>query len=296
MQFRTDLAMEAVKGLKSKIEGITQIKRKEEDLKITQVTIKSDSAAQKVGKLKGEYITIDLPTFTDNCDNTEKKSQTIATQIKSLLPQKGLVFVVGLGNEAITPDALGPKTIKSILATRHISGEIARSAGLDSLRPVAAMAPGVLGQTGIEVSDVILSIIKRITPAALIVVDALASAETSRLGTTIQICNTGISPGAGVGNARPGLNEETMGIPVIGVGVPTVVDAQTLAKDLFEEQVNDAKYPDTINEKTMPRGEKMIVTPREIDLLIERSSKLLAMSINTALQPDFSAQEIMALL
>lgn len=296
MQLRTDLAMEAVRSLKSQIEGVRQVKKAEGALKITQVTIESESAARRIGKLMGEYITIELPTFTDNCDNAEEKSETIAGQIKSLLPQKGLIFVVGLGNEAITPDALGPKTIKSILATRHISGEIARSAGLDSLRPVAAMAPGVLGQTGIEVSEVILSIIKRITPAALIVIDALASAETSRLGTTIQICNTGISPGAGVGNARPGLNEETMGIPVIGVGVPTVVDAQTLARDLLAEEANDAKHLDEISNKTMPRGERMIVTPREIDLLIERSSKLLAMSINTALQPDFSAKEIMALL
>lgn len=296
MKLRTDLAMEAVRSLKSQIEGVRQVKKTEGALKITQVTIESEAAARRIGKLMGEYITIELPTFTDNCDNAEEKSETIAGQIKSLLPQKGLIFVVGLGNEAITPDALGPKTIKSILATRHISGEIARSAGLDSLRPVAAMAPGVLGQTGIEVSEVILSIIKRITPAALIVIDALASAETSRLGTTIQICNTGISPGAGVGNARPGLNEETMGVPVIGVGVPTVVDAQTLARDLFAGEANDAKYLDEISNKTMPRGERMIVTPREIDLLIERSSKLLAMAVNTALQADFSTKEIMALL
>ncbi len=296
MQLRTDLAMEAVKSLKSQIEGVRQVKKTEGALKITQVTIENESAAQKIGKLIGEYITIELPTFTDNCDKAEEKSETIAGQIKSLLPREGLVFVVGLGNEAITPDALGPNTIKSILATRHIPGEIARSAGLDSLRPVAAMAPGVLGQTGIEVSEVILSIIKRITPSALIVIDALASAETSRLGTTIQICNTGISPGSGVGNARPGLNEETMGVPVIGVGVPTVVDAQTLARDLFAREDNDARYLDEISNKTMPRGERMIVTPREIDLLIERSSKLLAMSINSALQPDFSAKEIMALL
>lgn len=296
MQLRTDLAMEAVKSLKSQIEGMRQVKKIEGNLKITQVTIESESAAQKIGKLMGEYITIELPALTDNCDNTKENSETIAGQIKSLLPHKGLVFVVGLGNEAITPDALGPKTIKLILATRHISGEIARSAGLNSLRPVAVMAPGVLGQTGIEVSEVILSIIKRITPAALIVVDALASAETSRLGTTIQICNTGISPGAGVGNARPGLNKETMGVPVIGVGVPTVVDAQTLARDLFAVKDNDVKCLNEISNKTMPRGERMIVTPREIDLLIERSSKLLAMSINSALQPDFSAKEIMALL
>ena len=144
-----------------------------------------------------------MPAFTDNFQNIDDKIEVISKQIRYLLQSEGLIFVVGLGNEAITPDALGPKTIKSILATRHITGEIARSTGLDALRSVAAIAPGVLGQTGIEVSEIIQSIIKKINPAALIVVDALASMETSRLGTTIQICNTGISPGSGVGMLGP---------------------------------------------------------------------------------------------
>ena len=295
MNFRTDLAMEAVQLLEQKDDGITQQKKRIHNLEITQVTIETDTAAKKLGKLKGEYITIEVPAFTDNFQDINDKIEVISKQIQLLLPTEGLIFVVGLGNETITPDALGPKTIKSILATRHITGEIARSTGLEALRSVAAIAPGVLGQTGIEVSEVIQSVIKKIKPAALIVVDALASLETSRLGTTIQICNTGISPGSGVGNARPGLNQESMGIPVIGIGVPTVVDAQTLARGLFdltEAQVVAQK----IMQKTQPRGEAMMVTPREIDLLIERSSKLLAMSINSALQPDFSIDEIMTLV
>lgn len=295
MNFRTDLAMEAVQLLEQKDDGITQQKKRIHNLEITQVTIETDTAAKKLGKLKGEYITIEVPAFTDNFQDINDKIEVISKQIQLLLPTEGLIFVVGLGNETITPDALGPKTIKSILATRHITGEIARSTGLEALRSVAAIAPGVLGQTGIEVSEVIQSVIKKIKPAALIVVDALASLETSRLGTTIQICNTGISPGSGIGNARPGLNQESMGIPVIGIGVPTVVDAQTLARGLFdltEAQVVAQK----IMQKTQPRGEAMMVTPREIDLLIERSSKLLAMSINSALQPDFSIDEIMTLV
>lgn len=294
MNFRTDLAMEAVQLLKQTDSGIKQHKKNVGDLEITQVTIETDAAAQKLGKLKGKYITIELPAFTDNFQNIDDKIEVISKQIRYLLPSEGLIFVVGLGNEAITPDALGPKTIKSILATRHITGEIARSTGLDALRSVAAIAPGVLGQTGIEVSEIIQSIIKKINPAALIVVDALASMETSRLGTTIQICNTGISPGSGVGNARPGLNQESMGIPVIGIGVPTVVDAQTLAKNLLNSDTT--RYSEKISQKTAPRGELMMVTPREIDLLIERSSKLLAMSINGALQPNFSVDDIMSLV
>lgn len=292
MNFRTDLAMEAVQLLKHMDSGIKQNKKNIGDLEITQVTIETDAAAQKLGKLKGEYITIELPTFTDNFQNIDDKIEIISKQIRYLLPRDGLIFVVGLGNEAITPDALGPKTIKSILATRHITGEIARSTGLDALRSVAAIAPGVLGQTGIEVSEIIQSIIKKINPTALIVIDALASMETSRLGTTIQICNTGISPGSGVGNARPGLNQKSMGIPVIGIGVPTVVDAQTLAQNLLLAN----QYSEKISQKTAPRGEPMMVTPREIDLLIKRSSKLLAMSINGALQPNFSVNDIMSLV
>lgn len=294
MNFRTDLAMEAVQLLKQTDSGIKQHKKNVGDLEITQVTIETDAAAQKLGKLKGKYITIELPAFTDNFQNIDDKIEVISKQIRHLLPSEGLIFVVGLGNEAITPDALGPKTIKSILATRHITGEIARSTGLDALRSVAAIAPGVLGQTGIEVSEIIQSIIKKINPTALIVVDALASMETSRLGTTIQICNTGISPGSGVGNARPGLNQESMGVPVIGIGVPTVVDAQTLAKNLLNSDTT--RYSEKISQKTAPRGELMMVTPREIDLLIERSSKLLAMSINGALQPNFSVDDIMSLV
>lgn len=296
MNFRTDLALEAVQLFNQKNDGIKQVKKSFGDLNITQVTIETDSAAQKIGKLKGEYITIEFPALTDNFQDVDDKIEVISRQIRYLIPTKGLILVVGLGNESITPDALGPKTIKSILATRHITEEIARSTGLETLRSVAAIAPGVLGQTGIEVSEVIFSIIKKIQPAALIVVDALASMETSRLGTTIQICNTGISPGSGVGNARPGLNQETMGIPVIGIGVPTVVDAQTMARNLFETDANDTEFFEKLAKKTMPRGEPMMVTPREIDLLIERAAKLLAMSINGALQPNFSVADIMSLL
>ncbi len=294
MDFRTDLAMEAVELLEKQGIGITQKKQKINELEITHITIDDDNIARELGKLKGDYITIELPNFTDNFQDIDNKIEVISKQIRYLLPQNGLIFVVGLGNETITPDALGPKTIQSILATRHITGEIARSTGLEALRSVAALAPGVLGQTGLEVSEVIQSIVKKITPAALIVIDALASMEANRLGTTIQICNTGISPGSGVGNARPGLNQKTMGIPVIGIGVPTVVDARTMARNLL--QLDGKKYDEKIEQKIQPRGEPMMVTPREIDILIERASKLLAMSINSALQPNFSIGEIEALV
>ncbi|MDQ5983082.1 MAG: Germination protease [Eubacteriales bacterium SKADARSKE-1] len=294
MIFRTDLALEASENLPEKIDGITQKTETIDGIKVTEITIKTNEASKKIGKPIGEYITIELPNFTDNARNSQNKVKTISTKLQALLPESGLVFVVGLGNYAITPDALGPKTVKSILATRHITGEVARSTGLEALRPVAILAPGVLGQTGIEVSEIILSISKKINPTAIIVIDALASKETKRLGSTIQISNTGISPGAGVGNSRPCINKDVIGIPVISIGVPTVVDAITLAGDLIPDI--DKKMSAQIKNKINPRGEPMMVTPREIDLLIDRASELIAMSINCALQKEFSLNDIMALV
>ena len=171
--------------------------------------------------------------MTDDFRNQEERIQTAAKEIRSLLPEKGLVLVAGLGNSDITPDDLGPRTANMILATRHISEELARAVGLIGLRPVAVLAPGVLGQTGIETGELLYSIVQRLSPAALIVVDALASRRLDRLGCTLQISDTGISPGSGVGNARPHISRETMGVPVISMGVPTVVDAATLAADLL---------------------------------------------------------------
>ena len=162
MFFRTDLALEASEKLTQKIDGIEQKIEEFKSLKSTEIIIKTEDAAKKIGKPKGKYITIEIPNFTDNSQDLFEKIKLISKKIRELIPQNGLVFVVGLGNSNITPDAFGPKTINSVLATRHITGEIARSTGLDQLRPVAVLSPGVLGQTGIEVSEIILSITKKI--------------------------------------------------------------------------------------------------------------------------------------
>lgn len=292
--FRTDLALEASEKLTQNIDGIEQKIEEFKCLKSTEIIIKSEDAAKKIGKPKGKYITIEIPNFTDNSQDLKEKIKLISKKIRELIPQNGLVFVVGLGNSNITPDAFGPKTINSVLATRHITGELARSTGLDQLRPVAVLSPGVLGQTGIEVSEIILSITKKIKPSVVIVVDALASRETKRLGSTIQISNTGISPGSGVGNSRPSINKESLGVPVISIGVPTVVDALTLAGNLIPQL--DSKITEYIKEKVYPRGEPMMVTPREIDLLIERASNLTAMSINYALHTGLTIEDIIDLM
>ncbi len=293
MFFRTDLAMEAAAQLSSQKRGILQDVKKAKDLTITEVTIKSDKAAKEIGKLKGKYITIEFPPLTDNFENTDSRLEVISKQIARLIPPDGLAFVVGLGNSNITPDAFGPQTVGSILATRHITGEVAKSTGLDSLRPVATLSPGVLGQTGLDVSEIIQSIIKKIKPSVLIVVDALAAMDSNRLGTTIQISDTGISPGSGVGNPRPVISQETTGVKVISIGVPTVVDAQTLTNNILRCLGKDEI---DLKNNSASCNKSMVVTPREIDLLIERASKLTAMAINSALQPAFSIDDIMALV
>ena len=291
MNFRTDLAIEATQISEPHAEGVTQLKEQKESVTITRIKIETESAAKRVGKEIGTYITLEFPRLTDHFESTDNKINIIADEIKQFLPKGGLILVAGLGNSNITPDALGPKTAEMILATRHIQGEIARSTGLDKLRPVAVFSPGVLGQTGIETAELIKSLSNSIKPSVVIVIDALASKELKRLGCTIQIANTGISPGSGVMNARPGINESSIGIPVISIGIPTVVDAKTLAADIF----TSIKEED-LDGKISPQAEFMMITPREIDLLIERASKLTGMAINCAIQAQFSPEDLYALV
>lgn len=232
-----------------------------------------------------------MPSLTDNFTETDKRLETVGNEIKRLLPVNGLVLVAGLGNMEITPDSLGPKTSRRVLATRHIGGEIARSTGLDRLRPVAVMQTGVTGQTGIETGEYILSIVRRIRPTAVVAIDALASRRTERLGCTLQISDTGISPGAGVGNHRTKITKETIGVPVIAIGVPTVVDAQTLAVDILGNDCNRKTQ-----KMLMPQDRQLVVIPREIDLLTERASRLIAFALNGALQNEFDLPDLISLM
>lgn len=294
MFFRTDLAIEASELQQTNEDGVSMQAEQHGSMKVTRMRVKTKKASERLGKSKGNYITVELPPLTDHFEDTEVYIRQIAREISALLPREGLVLVAGLGNFNITPDDLGPQTARLVLATRHITGEIARSTGLSKMRPVAVLAPGVLGQTGIETGELLYGIVQKVKPAALIVVDALASRRLSRLGCTVQISDTGIAPGSGVHNRRPGIHAETMGIPVISMGVPTVVDAATLAADLlcFE----DEKQFDKIKSVVAPRGEAMMVTPREIDLLIEHAAKLVGMAINCALQPEFSLNDLYSLV
>ena len=273
--------------------GIELNKKDYGDMVMSSLTVKTREAANNIGKECGNYITAEMETLTDDFKDTDKRLEIIAQAIRRLLPKKGLVLVAGLGNENITPDALGPKSASGVLATRHIRGELARSTGLDALRSVAVLAPGVTGQTGIETGEFILSVAQRIKPSAVIVIDALASRRLERLGCTVQISDTGISPGDGVGNHRAKINRDTVGVPVVSIGIPTVVDAFTLAADLLLD--SDDNSADLIKRSVYPNGRKMVVTPGEIDLLVERGARLISMAVNIALQPTLSVTDLLSL-
>lgn len=292
MIYRTDLAIEAAELAGTKTPpGVESSEEMRGDAKITRIRVVNEEGANAIGKPVGNYVTIELPPFSEMSEEIDEKLSAVADCLKELLPPDGPVLVAGIGNAETTPDALGPDACSSILATRHIRGEIARAAGLEGLRPVAVLAPGVLGQTGIETGELLAAAVEHIKPAAVIAIDALASRSLSRLGCTVQLADTGISPGSGVGNKRKELSRETLGVPVIAMGVPTVVDAMTLAADLLGEE--DA---DRLLTKIQPDGRAMMVTPREIDMLIDRAAFLCSLAVNTALQPTLSPDDILALV
>lgn len=290
MPFRTDLAMEGAEPHRGSLPaGVSVDEYEFGSLTIHSVKITGKEGAEAIGKPVGEYTTITTPPFYGSVEVEEEEISAIAREIAAMLPKQGLILVVGLGNNDITPDAVGPRTAHQILATRHISGELAEKSGIGALRPAAAIAPGVLGQTGIETSEIIRSIVRDIRPSAVVVVDALAARSASRLGNTIQIANSGISPGSGVMNSRKELSERTLGVPVVSIGIPTVVDAATLAGDLLEGGEDDLEKRRQLFE---PRGQSMMITPREIDVLIGHACRTLALAINKAFQPGMTLEEI----
>ena len=289
MQLRTDLAIEAREIAGESVGGVDFHEYRSCGMKISRLNVKTEQGKQTLGKDIGTYITVELPSLTDNFTETDDRVRVIGREIRRLLPVNGTVLVAGLGNREVTPDSLGPKAGARVLATRHIGGELARASGLDRLRPVAVVQTGVTGQTGIETGEYILSVVKRIRPNAVVAVDALASRRLERLGTTLQISDAGISPGAGVGNHRTKINSETIGVPVISIGVPTVVDVRTLAGDLLADSGESADDLPALTKE-------MVVIPREIDLLTERASRLLGFALNAALQDRFELSELVELM
>lgn len=279
MSIRTDLAVEArelTKGEAEEIDGVKADTHQEENLSVTTVEILNEKGQKALGKAIGKYITIEVPDIKYSREAYESACKMLSRQIKSLYPvnKNTLTLVVGLGNEDITPDSLGTKTVSRIMVTHHMK-KFAPEVFDESVSSVCAIAPGVMGTTGMESSQVIKCIADGLNPDLIIVVDALAAADYSRIGITIQLSNAGIQPGAGVGNNRSELSQKSLGIPVLALGVPTVVDAMSLTKNKTDKSI-----------------EPYVVTPRDIDNIIKRCAMTISGGINLALQDSMTLSDI----
>ena len=308
--FRTDLATERrdiyqkVSKQVGEIDGIESTKEEvNENIKVERVKITNENGEKAIGKPVGNYITIDIKKFKIAMEEQiEQAANTLSNELKKILDEhvdkQGEILVVGLGNIYVTPDSLGPKVINEIDVTRHIINYLPQYVDKGT-RMVSAIAPGVLGTTGIETVEILKGIVDNIHPKLVIVIDALASRSIERISSTIQISDTGIVPGAGVGNTRSEISIKTLGIPVIAIGIPTVVETAVLVNDsldLFIEKLQDeAKSNDYLNklkeednyeeikEALMPKDYNLIVTPKEIDELIENMKEVVAIGINNSL-------------
>lgn len=281
MAVRTDLAIELGGGENEEIVGVEKEFKEDGEIKISTVKVTSEEGERAIGRPIGRYITVEFPPIYQISDYSALKNAVIDSLKVLLAGKKENLLIAGLGNTEITPDAVGPLTAKKILATRHISGQFAESIGLEGLKSVSVIAPGVLGQTGIETTELIKGAVSAVKPDAVIVIDALAAGSLHRLFKTVQLCDTGISPGSGVKNARQEISEKTLGVPVIAVGVPTVTDADALAFELTGKESG--------------KGCDMFITPKEVDLLVDRISEILSLSLNRFLQPEID-EDIIAQL
>lgn len=291
---QTDLAVENLQDIpssKTDKDGYRTDVKKNESSTVTVIDILNEKGEKLFGKPKGKYVTVEVPPFGKDGEVTDDRLSSVCDELKNILPQSGNILVAGLGNRDITADALGPLVTSQILATRHLRTHIKESTGLSKLRNVSTMAPGVLGQTGIEVSDVIKCVSNLVKPSAIISVDALAARELSRLGCTVQITDAGVAPGSGIGNCRPQISRETMGVPVISVGVPTVISVESLLSDTSTSSGSNTNTEITREDQFAG----LIVTPKDIDLLVSRAAKLISLAINVCLFPEFSTKDILSL-
>ena len=297
---RTDLAIEnreiyqKAENLAEEIPGIkTNFESVSDDLKVTEVEVLTEEGKNALGKPIGKYFTLEAENLHLGIEEinvqVENKISSILKNLLELKPEDK-ILVVGLGNEDVTPDSLGPKVISKIDVTSHLIKYVPEYIK-EGTRAVSAIIPGVLGTTGIETSDIIKAVSEKTSPNKIIVIDALAARNIKRIKNTIQISDTGIVPGAGVGNNRERLNQETLGIPVVAIGVPTVVDSKTIVSDVIEGLIDENKVPNEKKEeyyafiqKTLPEIEtNSIVTPTEIDEVIANISEVIANGINMTL-------------
>ncbi len=291
---RTDLAMEARELWQesaketTKLSGVEASDSQREGVQVTTVRILDQEGEQALGKPKGTYVTLQLEGVARRDEDIfGRASRAIAAELADLLkeiPPQGMALVVGLGNRAITPDAVGPKVHEYTLVTRHLVAQMPEQFG--HMRPVASLAAEVLGSTGVESGEVVRAVCEKIRPDCVVVVDALASRSLTRLCRTVQLADTGIIPGSGVGNHRAALNRETLGVPVVALGVPTVVEGSTLAADLLGT--------DELPNLGENRG--LLVTPKDIDSQVADLAKIVGYGISLALQPTLTVDDLDMLL
>lgn len=279
---RTDLAIEAIAPEESGLpKGVKFLRREKKGVPVEEVEILTEEGSKALGKPVGRYITMTLPPlWKGEGEALETGTELLAEYLREMLPKEGLVLTLGLGNPGLTADSLGPKTAAGILATRHLA-QIEQEF-FKSLRPSAVLAPGVLGQTGLESAELAAAVTERFRPGAVIVVDALAAGDTARLGTTVQLSDSGIAPGAGAMNRRMELNESTLHTPVFSLGIPTVCEAYVFASSLLGGEA--------LGQERQTEG--FLVTPKEIDQLSARGAAMLSAGINRALQPHLSPEEL----
>ena len=310
-QVRTDLALETREKFKEdnvEIKGVRveEEYHREKEIKITTMVIETENGAKAMGKPKGTYTTLEAANMDSQDEDYHREiSLELARIIKRLLPEGKNTFsvlVAGLGNREVTPDALGPRVVDNMMITRHVLKEFGKYAfGEQEVNAVSGIVPGVMAQTGMESQEIIRGVIKQTKPDVMIAIDALAARSTRRLSRTIQITDTGINPGSGVGNHRHGLSKETVGIPVIAIGVPTVVDAATIVSDTMQTLIqameehshlstlstglnalNDMEKYELIRELLSPQLNTMFVTPKDIDESVKRLSYTLSEGLNIA--------------
>lgn len=315
---RTDLAVEAHEIAQERDRaaplGVNLDTMEEEGIKVTRVEVTSPEGEKAIGKPVGNYITLDIADVANrDLEYGERVSKHLSIEIKRLFSfnDNSTILIVGLGNRNVTADAIGPKVVEKIMVTRHIFEFVPEQVD-DRMRPVCVIAPGVLGITGIETGEVVRGIVDNVKPDLIIAIDALASRKTERIGTTIQVADTGIIPGSGVDNKRMGLTEQTLGVPTIAIGVPTVVYAHTIGRDSIEMLIQEytaraaAKTEfsemlrniseqrlDGLVDKVLDEGlGDLVVTPKEVDMIIDDIVRIIADGLNLAVNKGLTLNDV----
>ena len=298
-QIRSDVALEARESVneeESKLRGVSVDEHYEEetDIRITKVTIDTKNAEKTLGKPMGVYVTMEAPAMVEPDDDYHREiSEALAEELLKMMPGEAeelSVLIVGLGNREVTADALGPQVVDNLLITRHVVRAYGKAAyNCTRMNLVSSIEPGVMAKTGMETAEIISGVVKETQPDVLIVVDALAARSLSRVCTTVQLTDTGISPGSGIGNVRKALSKETLGVPVVAVGIPTVVDARTIISDHLEQVLTKQGYREWereqfIREVLQEETKNLFVTPKNVDESVRILAKGLAKVMNYCLQ------------